>query len=149
MCIRSMWFVCVVLPTAGRTWGAAYYVYADILRTTYYRPPPDRGVQVGGLTLNDEVGIDVSAHVVKNLMGEQPRYLGVRMEGGDLRIMDDMVAAGYLGKKSGKGYFDHTVKGSSKTRQRDCPHDCMPACTHTACVRSATEARVVVQKYKV
>jgi len=79
----------------------------------------DFGYPVGGLTLGDEVGIDVSAKVVKNLMGDQPRYLGVRMSGGDLTILDDMVAAGFLGKKSGKGYFDHTVKGKDKPLNAD------------------------------
>ena len=33
-------------------------------------------------------------------MGPKPKFLGERMEGGDLSILDDMVAAGFLGKKS-------------------------------------------------
>merc|ERR1719240_1092393 len=53
---------------------------------------------------------------MNNLMGEQPRYLGLRMEGADLTIMDDFVAAGLLGKKAGKGFFDHkaNAKGNDK-----------------------------------
>jgi len=68
------------------------------------------GWPVGPISLLDEVGIDVTTHVLKNLLGEQPRYLGLRMEGADLGIMDDFVAAGLLGKKAGKGFFDHSVK---------------------------------------
>ena len=71
----------------------------------------DFGYPVGGLTLGDEVGHDVSAKVVKNLIGEKPKYLGERMEGGDLGILDEMVAQGLLGKKSGKGWFDHSKGG--------------------------------------
>ena len=62
----------------------------------------DFGYPVGPVALLDEVGIDVTCHVMKNLMGEQPRYLGNRMNGADLTIMDDFVAAGLLGKKVGK-----------------------------------------------
>ena len=47
-------------------------------------------------------------------MGPEPKYLGVRMEGGDLGILDEMVAAGFLGKKAGKGWFDHTGGGKAK-----------------------------------
>jgi len=68
------------------------------------------GYPVGPVTLLDEVGIDVTCHVLKNLIGEQPRYLGVRMEGADLGIMDEFVSAGLLGKKAGKGFFDHSAK---------------------------------------
>jgi len=70
----------------------------------------DFGWPVGPISLLDEVGIDVTTHVLKNLLGEQPRYLGNRMDGADLGIMDDFVAAGLLGKKAGKGFFDHSVK---------------------------------------
>ena len=76
----------------------------------------DFGYPVGPVSLLDEVGIDVTTHVMHNLMGEQPRYLGLRMGGADLKIMDDFVAAGLLGKKAGKGFFDHASdkKGNSK-----------------------------------
>jgi len=74
----------------------------------------DFGYPVGGLTLSDEVGIDVAAKAFKSLVGEGDGRLGVRMSGGDLSILDEMVAAGLLGKKSGKGFFDHTVAGKKK-----------------------------------
>jgi enoyl-CoA hydratase/long-chain 3-hydroxyacyl-CoA dehydrogenase len=68
----------------------------------------DFGYPVGGLTLADEVGIDVTQKVIGNLVGEGEGRLGVRMEGSDLGVIDEMVAAGFLGKKAGKGWFDHT-----------------------------------------
>jgi enoyl-CoA hydratase/long-chain 3-hydroxyacyl-CoA dehydrogenase len=68
------------------------------------------GYPVGGIELGDEVGIDVSAKVVDNLAGDpKDGFLGIRMEGGDLNLIKDMVAAGLLGKKSGKGWLDHTT----------------------------------------
>merc|ERR1719240_377657 len=70
----------------------------------------DFGYPVGPVSLLDEVGIDVTTKVVNNLIGEQPRYLGVRMEGADLSMMSAFVEAGLLGKKTGKGFFDHSVK---------------------------------------
>jgi enoyl-CoA hydratase/long-chain 3-hydroxyacyl-CoA dehydrogenase len=75
------------------------------------------GYPVGPVSLLDEVGIDVTTHVMHNLQGEQPTYLGLRMGGADLGIMDDFVAAGLLGKKTGKGFFDHKSdkKGTDKS----------------------------------
>ena len=70
----------------------------------------DFGYPVGPITLLDEVGIDVTTHVINNLIGEKPMYLGERMEGADLGLMQDFVDAGLLGKKAGKGFFDHSVK---------------------------------------
>ena len=69
----------------------------------------DFGYPVGGLSLGDEVGLDVALHAASSLFGEQPTCLGVRMEGGDLGILEEMVAAGNLGKKTGKGWLDHTT----------------------------------------
>jgi enoyl-CoA hydratase/long-chain 3-hydroxyacyl-CoA dehydrogenase len=78
-----------------------------------------------------QVGIDVTTHVVNNLIGDPAKgYLGVRMEGADLKIMDDFVAAGLLGKKTGKGFFDHSDK-KAKVSAPECP--CLPP----DCVRCA------------
>ncbi|KAH9082951.1 hypothetical protein Ae201684P_013854 [Aphanomyces euteiches] len=59
------------------------------------------GLPVGPITLADEVGVDVGAHVNHTLSAA----LGVRMQGGNPAIFQDMIAAGFLGKKSGKGFY--------------------------------------------
>jgi enoyl-CoA hydratase / long-chain 3-hydroxyacyl-CoA dehydrogenase len=58
------------------------------------------GMPVGPITLADEVGIDVANHVREFLMKAD---LGVRMTGGGKEgatAMSDLVAAGFLGKKT-------------------------------------------------
>lgn len=74
----------------------------------------DFGYPVGSITLADEVGIDVAAKVVKNLEGEQPKFLGVRMEGGDLGMLHEFVEKGHLGRKANKGFLDYTSKEKVK-----------------------------------
>lgn len=59
------------------------------------------GLPVGPITLADEVGLDVASHVNHTLSGA----LGVRMAGGDAKIFDEMISKGFLGKKSGKGFY--------------------------------------------
>ncbi|XP_034947549.1 trifunctional enzyme subunit alpha, mitochondrial [Chelonus insularis] len=59
------------------------------------------GFPVGPTTLCDEVGIDVGAHIGVDLF----KAFGDRFGGGNFNIMTDMVKAGYLGRKSGKGIF--------------------------------------------
>lgn len=68
------------------------------------------GMPVGPITLADEVGVDVTSHVANFLSNAD---LGVRMEGGDVSLMKDMIAKGWLGKKSGQGFY--TYKGKKKT----------------------------------
>jgi enoyl-CoA hydratase/long-chain 3-hydroxyacyl-CoA dehydrogenase len=74
----------------------------------------DFGYPVGSVTLADEVGIDVAAKVVKNLEGEQPKFLGVRMEGGDLGMLHEFVEQGHLGRKAKKGFLDYSSKEKAK-----------------------------------
>jgi enoyl-CoA hydratase/long-chain 3-hydroxyacyl-CoA dehydrogenase len=67
------------------------------------------GMPVGPITLADEVGVDVTSHVAKFLSNAD---LGVRMSGGDVSLMEEMVKKGWLGKKSGQGFY--TYKGKEK-----------------------------------
>ena len=59
---------------------------------------------VGPVTLADEVGLDVVSHVSTFLSNAD---LGVRMSGGDVSLMSQMVEKGWLGKKSGQGFYTY------------------------------------------
>ena len=68
------------------------------------------GFPVGAATLSDEVGIDVAAHISTHLL----EALGERYKGGNTNILNDMVKAGFLGRKSGKGIFVYEVNTKNK-----------------------------------
>lgn len=72
------------------------------------------GMPVGPITLADEVGIDVTSHVASFLSKAD---LGTRMTGGDVGLMASMVEKGWLGKKSGQGFYTH--KGKKKEINSD------------------------------
>ena len=64
----------------------------------------DYGFPVGPLTLLDEVGVDVGVKVGPILEAA----FGPRMAAPDASAK--MIDAGYLGRKSGKGFYDYTAK---------------------------------------
>lgn len=79
---------------------------ADIDRaiTTAYRHP------VGPLRLSDMVGLDVRLDIARQLAGT----LGAHFE--PPQLLQDMVARGELGQKSGKGFYDWPLsETNSKT----------------------------------
>eukprot|EP00753_Platysulcus_tardus_P020682 PLAT8333.2.p2 GENE.PLAT8333.2~~PLAT8333.2.p2 ORF type:complete len:241 (-),score=143.75 PLAT8333.2:99-821(-) len=70
------------------------------------------GFPVGPITLTDEVGIDVGQHII-HYLGD---VFGDRFtQGVDPRALDEMVAAGYLGRKSGKGFYLYEEPQKKKT----------------------------------
>ncbi|XP_058446813.1 trifunctional enzyme subunit alpha, mitochondrial [Malaya genurostris] len=76
------------------------------------------GFPVGAATLSDEVGIDVGAHIAVDLA----KAFGDRFSGGNLGVMDDMVKAGFMGRKSGKGIF---VYEGGKSKNREVNHEAL------------------------
>ncbi|CAL7935916.1 unnamed protein product [Xylocopa violacea] len=72
------------------------------------------GFPVGAATLSDQVGIDVGAHISVFLV----KALGERFRGGNVNIMTDMVKAGFLGRKSGKGIYVYETNTKNKNINR-------------------------------
>ncbi|XP_076168400.1 monolysocardiolipin acyltransferase Mtpalpha [Ptiloglossa arizonensis] len=68
------------------------------------------GFPVGAATLSDEVGIDVGAHISVYLA----QVLGERFKGGNTNVLNDMVKAGFLGRKSGKGIYIYETNTKHK-----------------------------------
>jgi 3-hydroxyacyl-CoA dehydrogenase/enoyl-CoA hydratase/carnithine racemase len=73
----------------------------------------DFGFPVGPITLIDEVGLDVAAHVSQDL-GKAFAHRGITASDAMLR----MVEAGYHGRKNGKGFYCYDPEGKSGKSKR-------------------------------
>ena len=71
----------------------------------------DLGMPVGPVTLIDEVGADVGLHVQHTMLADET--MGGRMAGADPAMLQAVVDKGWLGRKSGKGFF--VYDGKKKT----------------------------------
>lgn len=65
----------------------------------------DFGMPVGPLRLADEVGLDVAAHVATDLT-QRLSHLPPAND-----VIPRMMEKGWLGRKSGKGFYDYQAKG--------------------------------------
>ena len=60
----------------------------------------DFGMPMGPLRLTDEVGLDVAQHVALDLQNRLPKPVPIN------DTLEKMIAKGWLGKKSGRGFYD-------------------------------------------
>ena len=68
----------------------------------------DFGMPMGPMRLLDEVGLDVAHHISVTLAKQYPDRLCVPA------ILDKMLTAGFLGKKSGRGFYVHSKGGKTE-----------------------------------
>jgi 3-hydroxyacyl-CoA dehydrogenase/enoyl-CoA hydratase/3-hydroxybutyryl-CoA epimerase len=73
----------------------------------------DFGMPMGPLRLCDEVGLDVAQHVAKDLERRLPQGVPIN------DTLEKMVANGWLGKKSGRGFYNHEAKGGRSVPNPD------------------------------
>lgn len=72
------------------------------------------GFPVGPVTLMDEVGIDVGAHIMSGGIMDE----AIRASGRSMKIsftLLDVNKAGYKGRKNGKGFYQYDSKGKKKS----------------------------------
>ncbi|MBW0000401.1 MAG: enoyl-CoA hydratase/isomerase family protein [Verrucomicrobia bacterium] len=70
----------------------------------------DFGMPMGPLRLNDEVGLDVSHHVAKDLAQRIKRLAPLQQQD----ALERMMAKGWLGRKSGRGFYDYSGRGAER-----------------------------------
>lgn len=68
----------------------------------------DFGMPMGPLRLSDEVGLDVAQHVAADLQRRLPRPVPIN------DTLEKMIARGWLGKKSGRGFYVFPEKKGAK-----------------------------------
>ncbi len=89
--------------------GEAVRLFADGYRLeTIDSVMLEFGMPMGPLRLSDEVGLDVVEHVAKDL-ANRVRHLGP-LDG----TVGKMTAKGWLGRKSGKGFYDYSGSSDGK-----------------------------------
>jgi 3-hydroxyacyl-CoA dehydrogenase/enoyl-CoA hydratase/3-hydroxybutyryl-CoA epimerase len=71
------------------------------------------GMPMGPMRLCDEVGLDVAQHVAKDLERRLPQGVPIN------DTLEKMVANGWLGKKSGRGFYNHQAKGGRSVPNPD------------------------------
>ena len=79
------------------------------------------GFRMGPFELMDLIGLDVNLAVTRSVWEayfHDPRYA-------PSVIQQELVAAGRLGRKSGRGFYDHT-EGAAKPSPRDLPEAARP-----------------------
>jgi 3-hydroxyacyl-CoA dehydrogenase/enoyl-CoA hydratase/3-hydroxybutyryl-CoA epimerase len=72
----------------------------------------DFGMPMGPLRLSDEVGLDVSEHVAKDL-ANRVKHLAPLND-----TLGKMIAKGWLGRKSGKGFYEYGSGGDGQPNSR-------------------------------
>ena len=72
------------------------------------------GMPVGPVTLLDEVGADVGLHVQHTMLADGS--MGGRMAGADPGMLQTMVDKGWLGRKTGKGFFVYEKAAPKSSR---------------------------------
>ena len=68
----------------------------------------DFGLPMGPLRLADEVGLDIALHVARDLSERLP-HLAAPDD-----TLDRFLARGWLGKKSGRGFYVHSARGEPR-----------------------------------
>ena len=71
----------------------------------------DFGMPMGPLRLSDEVGLDIAEHVAKELQSRLAHLAPLN------DTLDKMIANGWLGRKSGKGFYEYG-SGAAKRSTR-------------------------------
>ena len=95
----------------------------------------DFGMPMGPLRLTDEVGLDVSLHVGSDLAQRIQKLPPIN------NTVERMIAQGWLGRKSGKGFYDYS---SGAERQNPEIHAYQPATEPTEAEDTMLRDRLVL-----